>query len=421
MKKRQIVLHVVVTMLIVLMLFSTNAYATIQSELGFKLTADDNIFYPGEEFILTVGLKNLEAAQGIKSIEGYIDIDESVLEPLSVNSIVKDANGKVQIGANNSLEVYDASNISSATEKGIILNTNPVSKKGDYKLVINLENSISSDTDLVGIRFKIKDNIAAKEYQSVMTYKLFNIFSDDAGEKLELPQVSYGIKISAVPENPENPENPDNPENPENPEKPENPENPDNPENPEKPDNPSNPDNPENPEKPEEVKVKTITLNKKTLSMYVGDTETLIATITPENATDKTLTWKSSKESVATVSNGKVTAKSVGTTTITATSTDGKVVATCDVTVSKKADPKDNTTNTPTNNPTNKANGNNNGGNGSGTGSGSGTTSSTTDNTLAPTKLPKTGYRIMIIPIIAMVIAGFVFYKKYSKYNNYHE
>ncbi len=83
------------------------------------------------------------------------------------------------------------------------------------------------------------------------------------------------------------------------------------------------------------VPVQAISLNKTTLDMIVGDSETLIATITPENATDKTVTWRSSDRAIATVSEtGEVTAVSAGTATIYASSSNGKT-AECAVTVSK--------------------------------------------------------------------------------------
>ena len=84
------------------------------------------------------------------------------------------------------------------------------------------------------------------------------------------------------------------------------------------------------------ISVTGISLNKTTTSIEVGKTETLIATITPSNATNKTVTWTSSDTSMATVdSNGKVTAKKIGTATITATTSNGKT-STCKVTVIKK-------------------------------------------------------------------------------------
>ena len=65
--------------------------------------------------------------------------------------------------------------------------------------------------------------------------------------------------------------------------------------------------------------VEDITLNNNEGILTVGNTYTIKATVTPENATDKTVTWASSDEKVATVdANGKVTAKAVGTAVITA-------------------------------------------------------------------------------------------------------
>ena len=85
------------------------------------------------------------------------------------------------------------------------------------------------------------------------------------------------------------------------------------------------------------ILVTGIELNQTTLSLRVGRTAQLKATVTPENATDKTVTWKSSDTSVATVDeNGIVTAEGRGNATITASAGNG-AEATCDVTVKKKS------------------------------------------------------------------------------------
>ena len=86
---------------------------------------------------------------------------------------------------------------------------------------------------------------------------------------------------------------------------------------------------------PEIVPVSQITLNKAETSISVGNSETLTATVAPENAAIKALTWASSDEDVATVApDGTVTAVKAGTTTITATAADGSgKSATCTVTV----------------------------------------------------------------------------------------
>ncbi len=83
------------------------------------------------------------------------------------------------------------------------------------------------------------------------------------------------------------------------------------------------------------VEAKSVKMSKTKVSLKVGETTTLKATIKPKNVTDKTVTWKSSNKKVATVDkNGKVTAKKKGTCTITATTSNGKK-AKCKVTVKK--------------------------------------------------------------------------------------
>lgn len=77
----------------------------------------------------------------------------------------------------------------------------------------------------------------------------------------------------------------------------------------------------------------SLDITEKTLTE--GDSFTLTATISPENSTDKTVTWSTSDVAVAKVENGVVTAVAPGTATITATTTNG-LTATCAVTVEKK-------------------------------------------------------------------------------------
>ena len=82
--------------------------------------------------------------------------------------------------------------------------------------------------------------------------------------------------------------------------------------------------------------VESVSLDKTSITLKEGDSETLTATVYPANATNKKVSWKSSDESVATVSNGQVTALKAGTATITVTTEDGGKTATCQVTVNAK-------------------------------------------------------------------------------------
>ena len=82
------------------------------------------------------------------------------------------------------------------------------------------------------------------------------------------------------------------------------------------------------------VSVSGVSLGKTVLGLKVGENETLVATVTPDNAGNKGVTWSSDKESVATVDeNGKVVAVAAGKAVITVTTKDGGFTATCEVTV----------------------------------------------------------------------------------------
>lgn len=85
------------------------------------------------------------------------------------------------------------------------------------------------------------------------------------------------------------------------------------------------------------ILVTGVALDKTTASIYVGNTTTLVATVTPTNATIDGITWSSNNESVATVDeSGVVTGVAAGTATITATTENGGFAATCTVTVSRR-------------------------------------------------------------------------------------
>ena len=83
------------------------------------------------------------------------------------------------------------------------------------------------------------------------------------------------------------------------------------------------------------VPVTDVSLDKTTLELCTGNTATLIATVTPDDATNKAVTWESSNAEVATVEGGKVTAVGAGEANITVTTEDGSHTATCKVKVTQ--------------------------------------------------------------------------------------
>ena len=89
----------------------------------------------------------------------------------------------------------------------------------------------------------------------------------------------------------------------------------------------------------EPVGVEDISLNRASLTIRITGTETLVATITPDDATNKDVIWRSDNDGVASVEqDGTVTAVANGTTTITVTTVDGDYEATCTITVKTPED-----------------------------------------------------------------------------------
>lgn len=81
------------------------------------------------------------------------------------------------------------------------------------------------------------------------------------------------------------------------------------------------------------INVTSITLSPSRLTLEAGEQRNITATVLPNNATDRTVLWKSSNPSVADVDNGTIKAVSNGTASIIAMSIDGEISATCAVTV----------------------------------------------------------------------------------------
>lgn len=91
------------------------------------------------------------------------------------------------------------------------------------------------------------------------------------------------------------------------------------------------PEKPDGPDGPETVEATSVVLSETTLTLTVGDTHLLTATVNPSDTTDPTVTWISTNEAVATVKDGTVTAVAAGTASVKAVC--GKVGGMCSVTV----------------------------------------------------------------------------------------
>lgn len=84
------------------------------------------------------------------------------------------------------------------------------------------------------------------------------------------------------------------------------------------------------------VSVTGVSLDKHTDSVQEGQTTTLVATVSPSNASNKAVTWSTNNSAVATVSNGVVSGLTAGSATITVTTVDGGFTDTCVITVTSE-------------------------------------------------------------------------------------
>jgi hypothetical protein len=197
MKKRQVVMYIVVA----LILMCTSVYATVTGTLGYEVNPKTSL-YAGDVFTITLKLSNVDSEDGINTVEGYIDIDENVLEPLTVSSIVTDEDGNVKINDDNILKVYDASDENLSSKEGIIFNSQVTGGDSDYKIVMDFPTEITSTVEqLLTIKFKIKSDVEAGTYNDIIKYKTFTLFSKDAVAKKEVESQSLSIKVSSKVEN----------------------------------------------------------------------------------------------------------------------------------------------------------------------------------------------------------------------------
>ena len=375
MNKRKIAFLI---MLMILSLLCVNVYATISGDISLTPSKTTELS-AGESFTVTLSLSELSGTTGIDSISGYINIDENVLEDLTISSIVTNSDGYVEIDDNNLLTVYDASEVSSSSSDcGVVLNTSPTSGKGDYRLVIDLAEAISSGTDLITITFEVKSDATSGTYEDAITYSSFVIYE---GTSNKYAMDDKSIDITVVDETSSD----------------------------------------------DTVTLEGITLNITSTTLTLdSDDLTLTVSPTPTNADLPNIVWTVSDENIVELVDNEdgtatISPLSEGTVTVTATTEDGSYSVSCEITVTSSdgsdTDDTNNTANTTDNNTSNNtSNNSSNNTTNTVTNNTSNSTSNSTDNTTASGTLPYTGFKLILLPILTVILAGVVFYIKYNKY-----
>ena len=190
-KKNKLIL--IQTLIAIVILITTTVYAAISVKL--ELSVSNSKLAPGDEVTVKLSIKDIQVSdEGITNIDGYINYDKNIIEPLTVNSIVRDSDGRVTIG-NNKLSVEDLTGATSVNTgdntTGIVFNGKPASNN-DCRLLIGLATPIKEDTDLITIKFKIKQNATLGEFENAIKYDMFVI---TAGEE-KTPAISEAVTLT---------------------------------------------------------------------------------------------------------------------------------------------------------------------------------------------------------------------------------
>ena len=152
MKKKLIAVYI----FLIIALLCNCVYAAFDGEFQLRYSADT--VKAGETVNVTLNVKNITGTdKGVESIEGYINVDENIIEPLAVDCIETNEDGKVVVG-NMALELQDLTNANENTElieNGVTFNGKLLTNN-DAKILIDLPKPIKEDTSILTINFKIK-------------------------------------------------------------------------------------------------------------------------------------------------------------------------------------------------------------------------------------------------------------------------
>lgn len=189
MKKTKLIL---LQLFIAFVLISTSVYATVNTTIALSL--NEATAFRGDTVEVTLSLKDVEEDKKIQSVAGYINYDENVIEAITVDNIKKSDDDKITIG-NEILNVEDLTNAElddiPTTSAYIAFNGNPTTEN-DARIVIDFEKGITEDTELLTIKFKVKETATIGEVEKAISYSMFVI---TAGSE-ESEEITKDIKLT---------------------------------------------------------------------------------------------------------------------------------------------------------------------------------------------------------------------------------
>ena len=183
---------IIVQILIATVLVCTSVYATVNTTIS--VDPSSATVERGQTVTVTLSIKDVDSSKKVESVEGYINYNKDVIEPITVDSIQKSSSNTVTIGSE-TLKVEDLTNKSvdsiSLTSAYVAFNGNP-SSNNDSRIVIDFENGLSSNTDLLKIDFKVKSNATLGTISQAISYSMFVITagSEESNEITENIQLT---------------------------------------------------------------------------------------------------------------------------------------------------------------------------------------------------------------------------------------
>lgn len=192
MKKNKLI---IMQIFIAFILICTSVYATSAT---LDISASATNVNKGDEVLVTLSLKDVGDNEKIQSVEGYINYDKNIIETLTVDNIQKDSDNTVKIG-NETLTVEDLTNADPnnvpTTSAYVAFNGKPVTEN-DAKIVIDFNNAVTSATDLIKIKFKVKSDATTGEIKNAIQYSQF-ILTTESGQTEEITK-SVNLTVKAV-------------------------------------------------------------------------------------------------------------------------------------------------------------------------------------------------------------------------------
>ena len=200
MKKNKLIL---LQIFVAFTLICSSVYAAVNTTIAVK--ASKNSVLRGEKVSVTLSLENVDNEK-VEEVEGYVNYDSNIVEPITFESIQKDAENKVKIG-NEVLVVEDVTKGNLSASSGYIgFNSDP-SSGNDTRFVIEFNDGITEDVDLMTIDFVVKEDATLGEIKNAITYSTFVVTADAETSEEITKNVTLTVKAENAPADDDSNEN----------------------------------------------------------------------------------------------------------------------------------------------------------------------------------------------------------------------